>query len=365
MNALPATGDPIARARALLEAGEGAAALQLLRRQIARGRGGFLMRRALVHTLLACGDKAAALKAAREAVSLNPGVATALALLGEALAANEALPAAIAEFHRALRLDPDLAEARYGLGCAWLSAGEAQRALDVFAGIGPEAMPTPLLAEKIAAAKAMLHAARCDAGYVRHLFDQFSGDYDARMLGNLAYAGPQILRELADLVMPGRTGLSILDLGCGTGLAGQAFCDRAARLEGIDLSPAMIAKARLRDIYQRLEVCDLEQALAREGARYDLILAADTLVYLGDLGAVFAGAARRLARDGFFLFTVESQEEVGFALGPKRRWRHSADYIKAIAAAAGLMAAGIVACSPRREANQPVPGLAVALTLPR
>jgi predicted TPR repeat methyltransferase len=360
MNAPSATNDPIARARVLLDAGQAAAAIQMLRKQIARGRGGLLMRQALVRAQLASGDKKAALYEAREAASLYPGLATALALLGDALAANEALPAAIAEFQRALRRDPDLTEARFGLGCAWLSAGEAQRALDIFTALSPDDLPA--LAEKIAVAQNMLHAARCDAGYVRHLFDQFSGDYDARMLGNLAYAGPQILCDLADLVMPGRAALSVLDLGCGTGLAGAAFRKRAARLEGIDLSPAMIAKARARGIYDRLEVCDLERALTMACAHYDLILAADTLVYLGDLAGVFAGAARQMEGNGFFLFTVECHEGAGFALGPKRRWRHSRAYIKAMAAEAGLTVAGLVACTPRHEANQPVEGLAVALT---
>ena len=42
------------------------------------------------------------------------------------------------------------------------------------------------------------------------------------MIGQLAYAAPQILLDLADLVMPGRERLAILDLGCGTGLAGAA-----------------------------------------------------------------------------------------------------------------------------------------------
>jgi predicted TPR repeat methyltransferase len=52
----------------------------------------------------------------------------------------------------------------------------------------------------------------------------------------------------------------------------------------------------------------------------------------------------------------------GFELGPKRRWRHSEAYIRARAAAAGLSVAGLVAASPRTEANQPVEGWAVALT---
>jgi predicted TPR repeat methyltransferase len=161
--------------------------------------------------------------------------------------------------------------------------------------------------------------------------------------------------------MPGRDAVTILDLGCGTGLAGLVFKPRAARLDGVDLSPAMVEKARARGIYDALTVGDIETALT---GSYDLILAADTLVYLGDLGPLFCAVAAHLSADGYFLFTTEAKDGVGFELGPKRRWRHSQAYIREQAAKAGLSIAGLVAASPRTEANQPVPGFAVALAVP-
>ena len=45
---------------------------------------------------------------------------------------------------------------------------------------------------------------------------------------------------------------SMLDLGCGTGLGGAAFRAVADRLVGVDLSPAMIAQAAAKDLYDRL-----------------------------------------------------------------------------------------------------------------
>ena len=124
----------------------------------------------------------------------------------------------------------------------------------------------------------------------------------------------------------------------------------------------MIEKARARGIYDHLAVADLETALAAAGRQYDLIVAADTLVYLGDLALVFEAASRRLSPDGYFLFTVEKAEAAGFELGPKRRWRHSEVYLRECAERAGFTIAGLVAAVPRREANQPVEGFAVALT---
>lgn len=354
--------DRLAQAEILQGEGRAAEAVQLIRILIESGRGGLLAHLALARALAAAGETQAALAQARETAMLHPGIAVAQAALGEALLAAEALPAAIAEFQRALRLDPDLAEARHGLGRAWLQAGEAQKALEVFSALTAEDAPD--LPLHIAAAETMLNLPRSDAGYVRHLFDQFAGDYDQRMLQGLSYAGPQILRELAELVMAGRSRLRILDLGCGTGLAGLAFRDLAARLDGIDLSPVMIDKARVRGIYDSLTVGDLENIRLEEGG-HDLILAADTLVYLGDLAPIFARAAAGLAQDGYFLFTTENHAGEGFLLGPKRRWRHSRAYIKAAAEAAGFEVAGLVACAPRTEANIAVEGLACALHLKR
>ena len=66
-----------------------------------------------------------------------------------------------------------------------------------------------------------------------------------------------------------------------------------------------------------------------------------------------------------FLFTVERcDDDVGFALGQKRRWQHSEPYLRAVAATAGLEVVGLVACAPRTEANKPVDGLAVGLRKP-
>ena len=353
-------GNPLDEAERLIAEGRAGEAAEFLRLLIAQGRGGLLARLAYASALEAAGDRAGALAAARETALLNPSIAVAALGLGKALLKAEQLPTAIAEFQRALRLDPNLDEARLLLGCAWLAAGEADKALEAFAALPPE---TVGLAEKIAQAEAMRARPRSDAGYVRHLFDQFSADYDARMLSQLSYRAPQILRELASLTMAGRTDLAVLDLGCGTGLSGAAFKDLAARLDGVDLSPAIIEKARSRGIYDGLALGDIESGLTAYA--YDLVIAADTLVYLGDIEAIMQSVARALRPDGFFLFTVEKKEGEGFELGPKRRWRHSESTVRELASTNGLEVAGLLACNPRTEAGVPVEGLAVALRKPQ
>ena len=352
--------DPLETAEDLIAKGRAKEAATLLFDLLEEGRGGLLARFTLARALLAADDVGEAVRVARETAMLNPSVALAAASLGEALRVAGTLPTAIGEFQRALRLDPTLDAARLGLGRAWLDAGEPEKALEAFGQIED---PSEELKEAFAQAEAAKGQARSDARYVRHLFDQFSIDYDARMRGQLGYRAPEILRQMASMVLLQQAGLSILDLGCGTGLAGVVFKDMASRLDGVDLSPAMIEKARALNIYDALVVGDIETGLASFDRHYDLIIAADTVVYLGDLCKLLAGVASRLSEDGMFLFTVEKKEGEGFELGPKRRWRHSEAYLRAAAKQAGLDVAGLLPASPRTEAGVPVEGMAVALRL--
>ncbi|MGH6889994.1 MAG: methyltransferase domain-containing protein [Rhizomicrobium sp.] len=355
--------DPVSTAEALIAQGRAGEAAAMLHELLERHRGGLLLRATLQKALAASGEIADALALARETAQLYPAVAPAALGLADALRASGTLPAAIAEYQRVLRLDPHCIEARIGLGAAWLDAGEAEKALESWQPL--EQQSDVRLAGPIAEARRMLQAPRCDPRYVRHLFDQFAADYDSRMQGQLQYRAPAILRQLGELLgLSADAPCDILDLGCGTGLMGAEVGQWARRLDGVDLSPRMVDRARARGIYNELSIGDIGEWLAAHERRYDLIVAADTLVYLGDLAAVFSAVARHLAPRGHFLFTVEAMDGEGFGLGAKRRWRHSETWLRAAAANAGFDVAGFLACSPRDEAGIPVEGFAVALSVP-
>ena len=117
------------------------------------------------------------------------------------------------------------------------------------------------------------------------------------------------MREAVEKARPNVLFNHMLDLGCGTGLAGMAFRPLVRRLTGIDLSPAMVARARAKQVYDRLDTDDLVQFLAAEqsnGGVYDLVVAADVFVYLFDLAPVATAVAKVLRPDGLFAFTVEN-----------------------------------------------------------
>ena len=201
---------------------------------------------------------------------------------------------------------------------------------------------------------------------MRALFDEFV-HYDQTMLELLCYRSHIHVRTLADRVLPRSTPpWRILDLGTGTGLVGDVFKDLAVggRLDGIDLAPRMIEAARARGIYDELILGDLENVLAEPGPSYDLILSADTMVYLGDLAPTFSGVVRHLVPGGFFIFACESKQGEGWEQTPANRFCHSQAYMRAEAAQVGLEFADIMECSLRNQAEVPVPGFAVAFRKP-
>ena len=82
--------------------------------------------------------------------------------------------------------------------------------------------------------------------YVARLFDDYAWRFDKHLIKNLGYRAPALIAEALSGVASDRRFASALDLGCGTGLMGEALRDRTDHLTGVDLSQAMIAKARER-----------------------------------------------------------------------------------------------------------------------
>jgi predicted TPR repeat methyltransferase len=187
-------------------------------------------------------------------------------------------------------------------------------------------------------------------------------------VNTLNYRAHLQLRTMADRVIQGLAPpRTILDLGCGTGLVGDVFKDLAAggRLDGIDIAPRMIEAARRRGIYDDLILDDLETVLAVPGRRYDLILSADTMIYLGDLAPTFSGVANRLMPGGFYIFAVESKSGEGWEQTPADRFRHSLSYLQAETTRAGLCFVEMMETVLRLEADAPVAGFVAAVQAPR
>jgi predicted TPR repeat methyltransferase len=196
---------------------------------------------------------------------------------------------------------------------------------------------------------------------IHQLYQRFSVFYESNMCDELGYEGPLHLRSAIEQTLGGRSGLSVLDLGCGTGLAGLEVVDRASRLVGIDLSPDMIEQARRQDIYDELHVAEVTTWLDHSQEQFDLIIACDTLIYFGDLRQVISLANKRLAPNGVIAFSVERADSGTFRLTDNGRYVHHPDHILDSACESNMTVVRQSEAFLRMEYGQEVTGLFVTL----
>jgi predicted TPR repeat methyltransferase len=203
------------------------------------------------------------------------------------------------------------------------------------------------------------------ADAVAALFDRYAESFDQHLRGALGYRVPELIADAVAAHVPDGRRLDVLDLGCGTGLCGALLRPVAATLRGIDLSPAMIDKARARGVYDDLLVGDLLDALRQNRCAVDLLTAADVLAYVGDLAPVLEAAAVSLRPDGLFVFTVEATDVDRFRLRKKtQRYAHSEAYLRHVTGIYGFELRTLAPTTLRLEAGAPVNGFLVVLSAP-
>lgn len=195
-------------------------------------------------------------------------------------------------------------------------------------------------------------AVRTDREYVRHVFDNMASVFEEKLTLHLQYDAPWILEQqisnfLASNQSPETAELlrrkgswRIFDLGCGSGLCAKVFRDYFAPPSsptsdvhhsiasignsvesaaiGVDISPKMVDICHGLSLYSSLSCADVYDALheflsalssvpetSREEHRLDMVIAADTFVYVGALGRFFHLTQEILKTGGLFAFSTE------------------------------------------------------------
>lgn len=231
---------------------------------------------------------------------------------------------ALASYRRLLELDSTVAE--------------AQHLIEVLAGSTPD---------------------KADAAYVTRLFDDFAESFDEKLVHWLEYRAPEHVAEAARRALNGRVAERGLDIGCGTGLVGPLVKSLLHRLDGVDLSARMLAKARERGAYADLHEAEITAYLAAHPKCYDLIVAADVLNYFGALEPPLKAIAGALTDRGIVVFTAEQEPGFAFSAQASGRYAHSESYLRAVLARAGLGLAALETVELRREAGSPVAGYCI------
>jgi predicted TPR repeat methyltransferase len=268
---------------------------------------------------------------------------------------------------QALELAPDYAS-------AWFALAELREKLGDRAG-AIAAFEQSRVADPSDRHGAMLHLLRLGVGtltpmpkgYVRALFDGYAPGFDKALTEGLNYRAPELLFDAVQMAHTGgrmKFG-SVLDLGCGTGLAALPFRPFSDWMVGVDLSPTMLAQARAKGLYDRLVEAEVLAFLAGEaqiGAHYHFVLAADVFMYVDDLAPVFTAVVQVLAQSARLAFSVETHDGEGILLRDTLRYAHSEAHVRQALTAADLKLVSLDSASTRTEKGVPVPGLIVVAT---
>lgn len=280
--------------------------------------------------LFANGEHGAAAELMLGALERAPQWALGWFRMGEMHEAAGALDAAAEAWRTALKLDP---------------ADRAGAALKLeLIGLAPSSSAPP-------------------SSFVETLFDQYADTFDAALVDKLDYRVPGLLAGA--IAATGRSHFrSAVDLGCGTGLMGERLRPLCDVLEGVDISAAMLRKARARGVYDRLTKADL-QSFAPAAASADLVTAADVFMYVGALEAIFARVATTLVPGGLFAFSVERNDTPEpFRLRETRRYAHVQAYVEQAVDGSGLSLLSLAHEPIRRDRDEAVQGMVVVAQAP-
>lgn len=204
--------------------------------------------------------------------------------------------------------------------------------------------------------------AAAPAQYVKELFDQYASHFDQHLHQHLAYQVPQLIWQALQTTGCTQTQRNTLDLGCGTGLCASFLRPISQSLTGVDLSPKMLAQADKLQTYDALLCDELLHYLSSEpGALFNLIVAADVLVYLGALEELFERVQTHLQSDGIFAFSVEESAQEHVRLNPNQRYAHSATYLQQLAQRTHFEVLSLERHAGRQEAADAVISLIVVL----
>jgi predicted TPR repeat methyltransferase len=254
---------------------------------------------------------------------------------------------------RAVALRPDYGAAYTNLAVVLHTGDKIEQAIDCYAkaielGHQPEA------ADYMLAALSGADRESAPRDYVRALFDSYADNFDHSLTRKLGYTSPTLLREMAaGLIEPGYKFRKAADLGCGTGLVGACFRDITDHLIGIDLSAKMLDKAAGKDLYDELHRGDILEFLADGDTGFDLVVAADVLIYIGALEPFFEAVKQCLAPHGYLMLTVEKHEGPGErCLRASGRYAYASEYIERLADSHGFAVKACREVDLRKEKDQ-------------
>ena len=273
------------------------------------------------------GESDAAIESYKKALKIKPDYAEAYNNMGNALLDKGDPEAAIESYKMAIKIKPDHADAYNNMGAALKDKEESGAAIESYKK-ALEIKPDYAGPKHLIAALTGSTTDSAPRAYVESLFDDYACKFDNSLVGKLDYKIPKTLAQIILANTTGHSLGSILDLGCGTGLAGVELKGSSQNLEGIDLSSSMLEEARKKNAYDRLIHTDLIEYLSTADLDFDYFVSTDVFIYVGELSDVFRLIKSRNKCAGKLAFSTEHTEKEGFFLETSGRYSHSKRYIE-------------------------------------
>ena len=262
-----------------------------------------------------------------EALSYSGDNAYMLNNLGNAYEAVGKINEAIISYQKATTIEPKYADAHYNLGLTLEKLNRDIEAKKHFR-LALEAKSDFEDAKHMLSALEGITTPSAPLAYVKNLFDGYAKNFDNSLVNELEYNIPEKLSKLILSKTQTRSYGAVLDLGCGTGLLGNLIKDRCEYLEGVDISPMMLNKAREKKVYDSLKCMNITNYLAKANMRFDNIVATDVFIYIGELSQIFKSIKKRSEISGHFSFSTEHSDKDAYYLEKTGRYSHSRDYIE-------------------------------------
>jgi predicted TPR repeat methyltransferase len=252
-------------------------------------------------------------------------------------------------FKVALYLQPNFPQARYNLGCCYLRMGQKAKARQEFLQVLRQ-VPTHqdaifmLSALDPNAVPAAQRPQRMPSEMVRQFFASVAPQYDVLEAQN-NYQGARIAYDLLKPFVGEKKELTVVDLGCGTGLTARPWRALAKDVVGVDFVPEMAAAARLvrvadTPLFDRVLEEDILAASETQAplASADLVLLVNVAQFLGNLQPLFSLLSAKLKPGALVVVTVEPlQAPSGYGLNiDTGRFGHHPEYVKHAAKEVGL-----------------------------
>ncbi|RLJ17165.1 hypothetical protein DJ030_15490 [bacterium endosymbiont of Escarpia laminata] len=304
----------------------------------------------------------------RQAIEVSPEHADVWHNIGSILVELERYEEAIDAYRKSISFHaPNSASYRW-LGYSLYRKGRLQEAVDVFREWLLFDPDNPVARHLLAASTGENIPERASDAFVEETFDKFAGSFD-KILKKLEYRAPELLAEAVAALIPQQNGeLMVLDAGCGTGWCGPLLRPYARHLVGVDLSRAMLEKAKGCGVYDELIEEELTGYIQARKGVFNLIVSADTLCYFGALEEVTQASFEALKPGGLLLFSIEKivdpQPGNTFILRPHGRYSHAENYLRDLLSTCGFDLLSIENQVLRKEAGRPVEGLIVSVRRP-